>query len=82
MSYQPQADGMIGMVKRLTVPSTAAAYMSTMRLIAWEQLSPPGCSMQMALLPLTPKRPDYGAPGASAYDYTSYQAQITCKMGN
>jgi len=27
-----------------------------------------------------PKRPDLGAPDTAAYDPTSYQAQITCKM--
>ena len=42
--------------------------------------SPTGVSPFMLMLGRQPKRPGLGAPDTAAYDPTSYQAQMTCKM--
>ena len=89
-AYHPQGDGMVERFNRslLQLLRTYVEEESD-----WERFLPlvlhayrtsvhssTGVSPFMLMLGRQPKRPDLGAPDAAAYDPTSYQAQITCKM--
>jgi len=89
-AYHPQGDGMVERFNRslLQLLRTYVEEESD-----WERFLPlvlhayrtsvhssTGVSPFMLMLGRQPKRPDLGAPDTAAYDPTSYQAQITCKM--